>query len=226
MLDLNASVASLLSNDSRRSIWAPIFGGILVLATIISAVVVVTLTVKFHRIVTHSDLTSKLSERTRHLQLMLYRAQIIQLVFYFIFQIGPAVVELVIGFHVIKVVLGMSTDLLHNDEAYAGALAFTSFHSFCDYFAILYFIRPYRYQRTVKSGMSGEFRDFTAKWLWSLRDVLTGFVLRCLPSCIISNVQVVTSTSGPGVRELTHISVVASSTGLNAASQWARDHHA
>jgi len=142
MLHLNASIASLTSNDSRRTIWAPIFAICVVLTCVVFGGIVLTLTVQYYRLVIHGHLTGKLSIRTRQLQLMLYRAQTIQLAFYFVFQIGPGVAVLLIGMHVLPM-----DDIIHfrNDNLFSLGMAFTSFHSFFDYFAILYFIRPYRY---------------------------------------------------------------------------------
>jgi len=78
---------------------------------------------------------------------MLYRAQTVQLIIYATFQILP--VFIVLCFQLIWY-LGVGTAIRSELYAVIG-LAFTSTHSFFDYFSILYFIRPYR--------------QFTAHWL-------------------------------------------------------------
>jgi Serpentine type 7TM GPCR chemoreceptor Srh len=117
---------------------------LIVIASAASGGVALVLDVKYYFFVKHGHFSSKLSERTRQLQMMLYRAQTIQLAFYFVFQIGPALAAMFLGMHIVEAVLKCPY-LVPNDELIAWGLAFTSFHSFFDYFAILYFIRPYRY---------------------------------------------------------------------------------
>ncbi len=119
--------------------------------TLVSAafagVLVLTLNVQYYRMI-HStgSIHAGLSERTPLAQLMLYRAQSFQLIAFLTFQILP-------GFLLMaqQLLWLVSVQFTHGNDHEVFMLAFTSFHSFFDYFSILYFIRPYR--------------DFTLQWV-------------------------------------------------------------
>jgi len=144
---LRATIPSLASSDVSRSLIAVLGLVLTCLSCLFAGVVMSGLNVKYFRMITCGGGYSKLSERTKTLQWMLYRAQTFQLVFFFAFQILPVLVVVAL-----QLVWYVGIDIpISSYEYNSFALAFTSFHSFTDYFSILYFIRPYR--------------EFTKVWL-------------------------------------------------------------
>jgi len=111
-------------------------------AEVFAALVVIALNAKYYLMMKGGGGYTKLSERTKALQMMLFRAQLFQLTFFLAFQIMP-VVTIIVFQGLWYIGRGEIVPIDNNDYTMI-AIGFTCFHSFFDYFSILYFIRPYR----------------------------------------------------------------------------------
>ncbi|KAI1713717.1 serpentine type 7TM GPCR chemoreceptor srh domain-containing protein [Ditylenchus destructor] len=137
--DLYNNIPSFSSSDIGRNTASVIGAAMTLIGDLTSGIIVLSLNIKYYWMIKHGRGYSNLSERTKTLQWMLYKAQTVQLVFYLAFQIFPVVIVL---FGDLAWVFHIQLFSLINGKMVI--LAFTSFHSFFDYFSILYFIRPYR----------------------------------------------------------------------------------
>lgn len=133
------STPSMTSAYVGRSPYAMVFLVFTLMADVFVGTMVLALNVKYYRMMRRGG-ANKLSQRTKVLQKMLFRAQLFQLCFFTVFQCLPVLVAIL---YQGTWLVGLATHIANNDIMMT-ALAFTSFHSFFDYFSILYFIRPYR----------------------------------------------------------------------------------
>lgn len=173
--EIYPTVESLSSSWVGRSPVAFVGEILTVVGCLCCATTVVVLNVKHYRMLkrhSHDEgggKGGKASTRTRQLQWMLYKAQTVQLLTYFAFQVLPlAMVYPLCTFG--ELIPGLGGGISYADYTMF-ALGLTSFHSFADYFAILFFIRPYR--------------EYTADWLRFLlwEGPVEGCVMGCWERC-------------------------------------------